>query len=204
MRKALVSALMITCLVLSGCGSNHEQQVESARRRLTAADAVSLTAQVQVDLGTTMETFRLEHGYDGDTWTVQVTEPSFLSGITARITEQGSELEYDGAVLTTGPLTDTGIAPIAAVPLIWETMAVGTVDSVWTEGELLVCKLIYDEDISVTVWFSDGIPAAAELAEHGIVKAVCTMTNVQIKEATNFGTTENEDLGGNQSGESGM
>ena len=202
MRKGLISALMITCLALTACGGT-EQQLEQARNRLTQAEAVALTAQVRANLGETAETFRLEHSLAEGTWTVTVTEPAVLQGVTARISSQGSELEYDGAILTTGAVTGGGLSPIGAVPMIWETLRAGTVDSIWTEGALLVAKLIYDDDISVTIWLEDGLPVGAELAENSIVKVVCTISNVKIKEETERGTTENEDLGGNQSGESG-
>lgn len=202
MRKVLISALMIACLGLTACGSD-EQQLEQARSRLTQAETLTLTAQLQANFGETAERFLLEHSYAADTWTVTVTEPAVLQGVTARMTEHGSELEYDGAILTTGAVMGNGLSPIGAVPLIWETLRIGTVDSVWTEGALLVAKLIYDDNISVTIWLEDGLPVGAELAENNIVKVVCTITNVRIKEATERGTTENANLGGNQPGESG-
>lgn len=203
MRKTILSALMITCLVLTGCGSTKEQQLESARSRLTSAGSLTMTAQVQADFGDTVENYTLEYSFDGETWTAFVTQPEFIAGITARITDHASEIAYDGAILTAGDLM-TGIAPISALPMIWETLDTGTVDSVWTEEELLVGKFIYSDDLSVTVWFDEqDLPVAGELAEKGIVKATCTLTNVQIKEATGNGAQENEDLGGDPSGESG-
>lgn len=202
MRKLICSALMILCLVLTGCGSTKEQKFESARSRLTEA-GISLTAQVQADFGETVEEYTLDYSYDGEIWTVLVREPEFVSGITARIGEDASELEYDGAILTTGDLTGSGIVPISAVPMVWETLETGTVDSVWFEENLLAAMLIYDDVISVTLWINEMYdPVAATLAEDGIVKATCTLTNIQIEEA-NHGTNDETDLGGDQSGESG-
>ena len=161
---------------------------------------MTMTAQVQADFGETIEQYTLEYSYDGQCWTALVTQPEFVSGITARITQDGSELEYDGAILTTGDLTGNGIAPISAVPLIHETLRDGMTDCVWEEGELLAGTFLYDDAIQVSVWF-DGVgnPTAAELAENGIVKAKCILTEVEIK----HGTTEKADLGGNQPKESG-
>ena len=201
MRKRICTALMIGCLALTACGSTGQQRLEAARTRMAEAETMSMTAQVQADFGETIEQYTLEYSYDGDCWTAVVLEPAFVAGITARISEDTSELEYDGAILVTGDLTGNGIAPISAVPLIHETVRKGMTDCVWEEGDLLAGTFLYDDAISVSVWFdAEGLPAAAELIESGTVKAKCILTNV--KEATH-GTTENTDLGGNQPKESG-
>jgi len=162
-----------------------------------------MTAKVQADFGDTTEQYTLNYSFDGTQWIVLVTEPPFVSGVTARITKDASELEYDGAILTTGDLTGNGIVPISALPLIYETLAVGMMDSMWEEGELIAGTFVYDDSISVSVWFdSSGDPVAAELMEQGVVKAKCILEDVEIKEA-NHGTTEKTDLGGNQPEEPG-
>lgn len=203
MRNTLISALMITCLALSGCGSAKQQQLNAARERIAGASELSLTAEVRADYGETAERYTLEYSFDGTTWTATVTAPSSVGGVIARMTDHGSEIEYDGAILTAGNLLNNGVTPIGTVPMLFETLTEGTVDSVWTEGDLLVGKLVYDDELNVTVWFSDGVPMGAELTENGIVKAVCTLTNVQIKETTQDETTETENLGGDPPGESG-
>lgn len=200
MRKRICSALMIGCLALTACGSTKQQRLESARTRIAEAQSMTMTAQVQADFGETVEQYTLEYSYDGEMWTALVTRPEFVAGVTARIAKDASELEYDGAILTTGDLTGNGIAPISAVPLMHETLTKGMTDSVWEEGELLAGTFIYDDAISVSVWFdAAGTPTAAELAENGIVKAECILTEVEIK----HGTTEKTDLGGDQPDESG-
>lgn len=203
MRKRICSALMIGCLTLTACGSSKQQKVESARDRMAEAQAITMTAQVEADFGETIEQYTLEYTYDGACWTALVTQPQFISGITARISKDASELEYDGAVLTTGDLTGNGISPISAVPLMHETLREGMTDCVWEEGDLFAGTFVYDDAISVSVWFdAAGNPTAAELAEKGIVKAKCILTEVEIKDI-NHGTTEKEDLGGDQPKESG-
>lgn len=203
MRKRICSALMIGCLTLTACGSTKQERLESARVRMAEAESMTMTARVQADFGETIEEYTLEYSYDGECWTALVTQPEFVSGITARITKDASELEYDGTILTTGDLTGNGIAPISAVPFLHETLREGMTDCVWEEGELLAGTFIYDDAIQASVWFdADGNPTAAELAENGIVKGSCILTDVKIKEATH-GTTEKTDLGGNQPEQSG-
>ena len=191
---------MIGCLALTACGSTKQETVESARTQFAQAQSISMTAQVQADFDETIEQYTLEYSYDGDRWTVLVIQPEFVSGIIARITKDTSELEYDGAILTTGALLENGIAPISAVPLVHETLINGTTDCVWEEGDLLAGTFIYDDTISASVWFDvNGVPIAAELTENGVVKAKCLLTEVEIT----HGTTEKTDLGGDQPKESG-
>ena len=203
MRKLICSALMIQCLVLTACGSTVEHRVNSYCDRMTQAEEFRLTANVQADFGKTIEEYTLEYVFDGEQWTVYVVQPHFVSGITARITKDASELEYDGAILTTGDLTGKGIVPISALPLIHEALSIGMIDCVWAENDMVAGTYIYDDDISVSIWFDkQGNPVAAELMECGAVKAKCVLEDAEIKEAGNE-TTEETDLGGNQPKESG-
>lgn len=157
---------------------------------------MTMTAQVEADFGETIEQYTLEYNFDGQCWTAVVTQPEFVAGVTARMTKDASELEYDGAILTTGDLIGNGIAPISAVPLMHETLSNGTMDCVWEENDLLAGTFIYDDAISVSVWFdAEETPVAAQLSENGMVKAECILTNVEIEET--HGTTEKTNLGGN-------
>ena len=202
MRKLISSALMITMLVLTACGST-KQQLEAHRARFTEADTMRMTAQVQADCGGSPETFTLEYSYDGTQWTALVTEPAFAAGVTARIGDDSSELEYDGAILDTGNLLENGISPIASMPLVAEILREGSFDCGWTENELLAGTYLYDDATACTVWFdAGGLPVAAELTEHGITKLRCILTNTEIKDSGHE-TTDETHLGGNQSDGSG-
>lgn len=189
--------------MLTACGSTTEERLAAYCDRITRAQSMTMTAEVQADFDETIETYTLDYRFDGEQWTVLVIQPEFIAGITARITEDASELEYDGAILATGDLTGNGVAPISALPLIYETLCVGMTDSVWVEGELIAGTFVYDDAVSVSVWFDgEGDPVAAELIANGAVKVRCMLEDVEIKEA-DHGTTEETDLGRNQPEQSG-
>lgn len=203
MRNLLLSALMIALLVLSACDGTKQQRLEDYRTRFTESDAVAMTAVVQANCGETAERYTLQYSYDGTQWTVLVTEPAYASGLTARIGRDGSQLEYDGAILATGKLLENGISPIASLPLLAEILSTGSFDCLWTEGELLAGTYVYDDALSGTVWFDGaGLPVAAELTEHGITKLRCSFSNIEIKDSGHE-TTDKTHLGGNQSDSSG-
>lgn len=197
MRKLICSALMILCLVLTACVGT-EQQLESFSERLSQADSIRMTAQVLTDHGETVEEYTLEYSFDGTRWTVLVTQPAILSGITARIGEDATEVEYDGVILAAGDVLSAGVSPIASVPMLVRTLETGSLDCVWTESALTAGTYIYDDAVSASVWYDgEGNPVAAEMTENGIVKARCHFSDVEV-EFDNHGTTDKTDLGGNQ------
>ena len=111
MRKLICSALMITCLMLTACASI-EQQVRTLNEALCGAASVRMTAQVQADCGDTVESYTLEYHYDGSRWSAMVTAPDVLTGITVHMSDDGSELEYDGVMLAAGDIPPTGSQPL--------------------------------------------------------------------------------------------
>ena len=200
MRKLICSALMITCLVLTACADT-EQQVRSFSEGLCGASSARMTAQVQADCGDTVECYTLQYNYDGSRWTAMVTAPDVLAGITVHMEGDGSELEYDGVMLAAGDILSNGVTAIGSVPLVWETLRTGSLDCVWQEGELLGAAYVYDDTIGMSLWYdAQGLPVAAELTENGIGKVSCHFTEIEVDRNA---TTEDKNLGGNQSGESG-
>lgn len=196
---------MITCGLLAGCGGQSQQErFESIRQPIDEAETISLTATVTANFTDKVEEFTLScECRDGD-WTLQVTQPEIIAGVTARISEGDSTLEYEDAILSTGDLTDSGITPIQVVPMVVEALADGYIDSLWTEEDCLTAKLIYDDTVAVTIWFDEANgPKAAELSENGTVKAACTIENFTTEGSIQNESTEETDLGGDQSPSSG-
>ena len=199
MRKLICSALMINCLMLTGC-AGIEQQVRSYSQGLCDADSVRMTAQMQADHGDTVECYTLEYSFDGNRWSALVTEPDILAGITVHMDGDGSKLEFDGVMLAAGDILSNGVTAVGSVPLVWETLRTGSLDCVWEEGGLLAGTYVYDDTIGMSVWYTaEGLPIAAELTENGIGKVSCHFTNVEIdtKDSGNE-TTDETNLGGNR------
>ena len=113
---------LVLCLLLAACGGQSQEPEEQAlalRTRdlsmQTCEGAVSVTA----DYGQRVYSYRLDVTWSrAEGLTVTVTEPELLSGVVARVTEDGSQLEFDGAILETGPLGEDGLSPLAAVPVM--------------------------------------------------------------------------------------
>ena len=134
-----------------------------------------------------------------------VVEPELIAGITARLKEDGAYLEYDGASLSTGPLTGEGMTPLEAVPFLmgqltsgymarcvyenWDGSQVLKVecrDPEGAEGAGSECALYFDPD--------DHGLLRAELSYDGAVVLTAEFTDFT-KEMTSDDTTDNADLG---------
>lgn len=195
---------MIPCVLLTGCGKRTQQeQFEAIRRPIAEAETVSFTASVSAVFADRTEDFTLDCARRGGDWTMEVTEPALIAGVTAQLSGGDSSLAYDGVMLATGDLTDCGIVPVTVPAAAIDTLSDGYLSSSWTEHGDLAVKLIRDDTVTVTVWFDEADrPAAMELAENGTVKATCTIENFTI-EGIQHGDTEETDLGGDPPGESG-
>ena len=123
MRKALSCVLMMT-LLLSGCkaGTAAETPEEAAltlREEYQALSGWSATVDISVCYSEAVYDFTLDASWQREGETVlTITAPELLAGITARIAEGETVLEYDGAGLSLGLLDGAGLTPVSAVPAL--------------------------------------------------------------------------------------
>lgn len=202
-KRMAVSVLTMTCGLLAGCGGQSQQETfETLRAPIEAAEEIRLVAQLQTESAEQVETYGLECIRSEDAWEVTVTEPEILTGITARLSDEETALIYGDVMLPVGDLTAGGIPPVGAVPVMVETLRDGALDSVWTENGALAAKLIYDDEVDVTVWFDEeNRPCRAELSEQGTVRARCTLEEFRVERSQANGGMEETDLGGDQPAE---
>ncbi len=200
----MISALMMTCVLLAGCGGQTQQEhFEDIRGAIADAGSIAFTAAVTANFEDRTEEFTLDCLRQAGDWTMTVMQPELIAGVTAHMSGAESDVVYGSVMLSTGDLTDCGILPISAAPVALDTLTDGYLSSSWTENGNLAVKLIRDDTVTVTVWFDEAdVPAAMEVAEDGVVKATCTIENFTT-EGSNDGITEETDLGGDPAGESG-
>ena len=131
MRKLTACVLMMT-LLLSGCqaGTTAAETPEDAalalREEYQALAGWSAVVDVSVCYSEAVFDFTLDARWrrEGET-VLTVTAPELVAGITARIAEGETVLEYDGAGLSLGLLDGGGLTPVSAVPAVMEQIEKG-------------------------------------------------------------------------------
>ena len=129
MRKLLSCVLMMT-LLLAACAPAGGATPESAALALrdTYKDLAgwSSAVDITVEVGDKVFDFTLDASWQKDGETVLViTAPELLAGITARIADGETVLEYDGAGLSLGLLDGRGLTAVSAVPWVMEQIGSG-------------------------------------------------------------------------------
>ena len=185
MRRAIASALMMTLLLLPGCGEREvrlEKSFDAVRQAVTAAQSISFQAELTADWGDNAADYGLSVAYDGQQTVQELRSPALLAGIRARSLRGQTSVEYDGAVLGAGPLDGEGLSPMSAVPVIIDALASAYVELLWWEGEDMAARLYVGEQSVATVWL-DGQSLAltgAEIACDGKTVITCRVTDWQI------------------------
>lgn len=151
MRKALSCVLMIT-LLLSGCragsgGNTPEEEALALRETYQALAGWSASADLSVCYTETVYDFSLDAQWrrDGET-VLTVTAPELVAGITARIAQGETVLEYDGAGLSLGLLDDSGLTPVSAVTACMEQIQ---------RGWMAKCAWAGENDAHLQISFQD-------------------------------------------------
>lgn len=151
MRKALSCVLMIT-LLLSGCragsgGDTPEEEALALRETYQALAGWSASADLSVCYTETVYDFSLDAQWrrDGET-VLTVTAPELVAGITARVAQGETVLEYDGAGLSLGLLDDSGLTPVSAVTACMEQIQ---------RGWMAKCAWAGENDAHLQISFQD-------------------------------------------------
>ena len=136
MRK-LLAVLLIPLLLLAGCQGQAgarpdggeltaEEEARQVRTEFLAASSCTGTAEVTADYGQRVYEFTLDFSWqrEGDT-VLTLTAPEEVAGLTARIAQGQTRLEFDGLSLDTGELTGEGLTPMELVPALMEWVQTG-------------------------------------------------------------------------------
>lgn len=129
MRRIISCVLMMT-LLLTGCGTRKEDSPENLaaliRAEYLSMSGCSSTVNLSADYGEQVFDFTVNASWQrgGDT-VLTVTAPDLIAGITARIRDGETLLEYDGAGLSLGMLDLSGLTPVSAIPALMECITSG-------------------------------------------------------------------------------
>ena len=158
MKRAVLLALMIALVFLTGCGREEMRMetFENWRQEFIAADSHSVTAEVTAIAEESETVFLLRCDHQKDRTSIEVLEPKAVAGVTAHISDEEKTLCYDGTVLALGQFVPQEVSPLAALPRFFDFLENGHVEGAWTETvdgeETLVTELENERGYKMTLW----------------------------------------------------
>lgn len=196
--KAVCALMTILCLTLSGCGGAESQQGAEQLALDIRGEYLSMTgctAQVNVtaDYGSRVFEYIMEVNFQRQGETVlTITAPQEIAGVTARMAEGTSTLEYDGVQVETGPLTGDGLSPMEGVPLLLQYAGEGFIAQCGmeplAEGEALrvICRdpeAAAGEGLECSLWFQPDSHTLlqGELSQDGYTVLRCVFSSFQMQ-----------------------
>lgn len=210
MRKALSCVLMMT-LLLAGCkagggGESAENLAAQIRAEYLALSGWSSTVDLTAEYSEKVFDFTVDVRWEREGETVlTVTAPDLIAGITARIAEGETVLEYDGAGISLGLLDGGGLTPVTAIPALMDAVQTGYMaESSFVEEDgarrlKVVCRdpnLAPQEGTEYTLYFDVDTHAllGAEASVAGVTVLTARFTDFTMEMNQN-GTGDDADLG---------
>ena len=190
MRLRLGVLMISLCLALPACGregggSPAEQLALDVRGELLEAAAGFAQVSVTADYGRRVYEYGVDMTWQAEGETVlTLTAPENVAGVSARILEGETALEFDRTRVETGALDDSGLSPLSGLPLLLEYARTGWMAECGTEELGGGTALRVDcrdpekapgEGQTCTLWFDPGTHALlrGELAQDGFTVLRC-------------------------------
>ena len=184
------------CLALTACGggagiSPAEQLALDIRGELLETAGCTAQLELTADYGQRVYTYGIDLSWQREGETVlTITAPENVAGITARILEGETALEYDGMRVETGPLDGSGMSPVDAVPVLLDYAEGGFIAAcgmeTLEEQEVLRVDCREPEAAAGTgrecsLWFDPSTHALlrGELSQDGFTVIQCEFSNFQ-------------------------
>lgn len=225
MRKKLLLLPILLVSLLTSCtqtgttpGTGQEltaeEEARQVRTEFLAASSCAGTAAVTADYGQRVYEFTLDFSWEKEGETVlTLTAPEEVAGLTARIAQGQTRLEFDGISLDTGELTGEGLTPMELVPALMEWTRTGFMAQCVYEdlNEVPALRVQFrDPDMKAgtgtecTAWFArtGHAPLRAELFWNGELVLSGDFINFTLGDIDD-GSQQSPDLGGGEPGGSG-
>ena len=147
--RKLLSCVLMMILLLSACkgggGSSPETAALALRDTYQDLAGWSSAVDITVEVGDKVFDFTLDASWQKEGETVlTITAPELLAGITARIADGETVLEYDGAGLSLGLLDGRGLTSVSAGPWVLDQIARGYMAKcAWAGGEKELLQITF-------------------------------------------------------------
>lgn len=175
MKRTLWIVLFI-CFFISACsGQTSDSGLQRAldfRTALMASAGCAYEARVLADYGERVYDFNLQCEYIPDREAkLTVISPDIISGISAVISSDGTNVEFDGASLDFGEMANGNVAPMTVPFLLGRAWSSEYIHSVGQDGDYILVSYLMgygDREIVVETWLADdGTPVRCDISHAG-------------------------------------
>ena len=168
--RGKAAAFLCVIFLLSGCKGNKDplDDAIALRNRILESDGCSFTASICADYGEKLYEFTMEcqTNKSGDL-TFTVTEPTTISGIQGKVSNDGGALTFDDKVLAFETIADGQITPVTAPWLLMKTLRSGYMKCCTnTENgfQVMIDDSYAEEAFHLNIWVNESqLPVAGEI-----------------------------------------
>lgn len=163
----IILPIFLIFVLISGCKAGKDAYALANEVKIHYNDMInpSLTAKVTADYGDRLAEYTLV--LNGNE--ITILAPDEVSGVTARIGENGVSLIFGEAEIFSGEVTKGGLSPVSALPEMIDTWKSGVITSAWLEGDMLLVDYRITDSLSLRTQFDSATfaPLSAILTEDG-------------------------------------
>ena len=178
MRRAIF-ALMMTLLLLGGCGGERDEEIYERWRQEAAEAIISFDGEITALAGTAQTVYAVHVERRGEETLLTLTAPENIAGIRVRCRAGEAELCYEGLILSLFTAASDPGDPCGVIPALMEALTSPRLRYVWREGEYLAAELPLEGEQSLRLFFESGsmTPFYMEATENGQCVVFCNIKN---------------------------
>lgn len=182
-----MTALCIALLVSCSAGVPLSETVREIQDSYCSAGKISGITALSANYGEKVYDYRISFEISPSGGTLEILEPEEISGVTARISDGGATLSFDGAEVYAGEILPDDISPVSAVSVmadIWKNgLSTESVRESFDGTDCAAVSFRVSDDVFLRTWFDleTHLPLQAEFVYSGYSVITCSFDNVRVE-----------------------
>jgi len=178
MRRAIF-ALMMTLLLLCGCGGEQDVEIYERWRQEAAGAKLSFDGEITALAGNEQTVYAVHVDHAGEETLLTLTAPENIAGIRLESRAGEAQLYCEGLVLSLSAGACDPFDPAGLVPALMQALSSPRLRCVWREGEYLAAELPLESEKCIRLFFErqSMTPFYLEAAENGQCVVFCNIKN---------------------------